>query len=555
MYQKTVRSILNQSDHPGISAEELELFKSQFRSAAYTCRLKSCPRATMGFDTDKARLDHELAHVRKFRCTFPDCHFPPFVSAQALKGHSNRYHNPNPAPISIRNIQTPIPPKRHLTRHELKDDQSLRKRRKDGLKSPLSSYSFYHPQLEEDEQALNKRADLVFPRHLFYTINNHQPIQRLGIHNESSQAKVFSDEATEQTKTTPLATRHDTFVSPPLRRGFSPKHWLDSHETVMSEAMQAQNSLPVGSVHLSSADAVPNTPVNSQMQPQIDEWYYTPFEPRESKFTGARRALTDEMPLHHEIQGSQQETAHVGSWHAEMHNFKQPARVAEVYTPSRRNTSSDMIQTPSISDVLPGTNDPEKEQTISSCSADQPSEQYRPIQHREAVSTNRRFVEVSDDGSDTTSEADSDETAYEDWGRELNMDVYHILINLMELPDCFPREELGVPPTFERWGDFWPWMRPHPEFSARYRYLADIQYSQFKQDLKSEAVYPFYDEMKPDFGAVKLEMERVRDNPRWNGRSDDEISTAIIYTKRAIWAEMEDRTNDSSLCLVGIARP
>ncbi|EHK42609.1 hypothetical protein TRIATDRAFT_224424, partial [Trichoderma atroviride IMI 206040] len=111
VYQETVRSILDQSDHPGISSEELELFKSQFRASAYTCRLKSCPRATLGFETDKARLDHEIAHVRKFRCTFPDCHFPPFLSAQALKGHTNKYHNPNPAPKSIRNIQTPRPPK------------------------------------------------------------------------------------------------------------------------------------------------------------------------------------------------------------------------------------------------------------------------------------------------------------------------------------------------------------------------------------------------------------------------------------------------------------
>ncbi|PON29052.1 NACHT domain-containing protein [Trichoderma gamsii] len=106
VYQETVRSILDQSDHPGISAEELELFKSQFRTSAFTCRLKSCPRATLGFEEEKSCLEHELAHVQKVRCTNPDCHFPPFASAQALKNHVNKHHNSAPKPRSIRDILT-----------------------------------------------------------------------------------------------------------------------------------------------------------------------------------------------------------------------------------------------------------------------------------------------------------------------------------------------------------------------------------------------------------------------------------------------------------------
>lgn len=145
VYQKTIRSILDQSDHPGISAEELELFKSQFRAFAYTCGLKSCPRATLGFKAEKARLEHEMAHVGKFRCTFPVCYFPHFVSAQALKNHAGKYHNPHPAPTSIRNVQ--ISALRRAPAHrEGEGDQPMQKRRKknslilsDYPRAPLTS--------------------------------------------------------------------------------------------------------------------------------------------------------------------------------------------------------------------------------------------------------------------------------------------------------------------------------------------------------------------------------------------------------------------------------
>lgn len=103
-YQEAVKSLLSQSDYPGVSAEELELFKSQFRTSAFTCRLNSCPRATLGFESENLRLEHEMAHVRRFRCTFPGCKYPPFVSAQSLTNHLNKYHNPNPPRKSIRQV-------------------------------------------------------------------------------------------------------------------------------------------------------------------------------------------------------------------------------------------------------------------------------------------------------------------------------------------------------------------------------------------------------------------------------------------------------------------
>jgi hypothetical protein len=102
-YQQTVRLLLDQDDCAGASVEELELFKSQFRTSAYTCRLGSCPRATLGFTSEQLRLEHEMAHMR-FRCTFPGCQYPFFISTQALKKHVNKYHNCTPTRKSIRKI-------------------------------------------------------------------------------------------------------------------------------------------------------------------------------------------------------------------------------------------------------------------------------------------------------------------------------------------------------------------------------------------------------------------------------------------------------------------
>lgn len=105
VYQDTVRSLLDHHDYPGVTAEELELFKSQFRTSAFTCRLKSCPRATLGFESEKHCLQHEMTHIRRLRCTAADCKFPPFASPQALKIHTAKYHSHSLPPKSIRGIQ------------------------------------------------------------------------------------------------------------------------------------------------------------------------------------------------------------------------------------------------------------------------------------------------------------------------------------------------------------------------------------------------------------------------------------------------------------------
>ncbi|KAI1415221.1 hypothetical protein F5Y13DRAFT_156975 [Hypoxylon sp. FL1857] len=105
-YEESVKFLLAQNDYPGVSAEELETFKCQFRASAYTCRLTSCPRATLGFQSEALRLDHEMTHLPRVRCSFPGCQNPPFTSAQALKNHVKKHHGSQPARKSIRQVST-----------------------------------------------------------------------------------------------------------------------------------------------------------------------------------------------------------------------------------------------------------------------------------------------------------------------------------------------------------------------------------------------------------------------------------------------------------------
>ena len=92
-YQKTVESLLDRDSCPGVSVEELELFKNQFRTSAYTCRLRSCPRATIGFDSDQLCREHEMIHAGGFRCQFLGCQYPPFRSSKTLATHVTANHS------------------------------------------------------------------------------------------------------------------------------------------------------------------------------------------------------------------------------------------------------------------------------------------------------------------------------------------------------------------------------------------------------------------------------------------------------------------------------
>ncbi|KEZ45978.1 hypothetical protein SAPIO_CDS1375 [Scedosporium apiospermum] len=93
-YQETIRWLLREDDYPGVLAEDLESFKAQFHSSTFTCRLRSCPRATIGFESEKLLKEHEWAHSAGPRCSFPRCQYPPFANSQALKRHVEKHHTP-----------------------------------------------------------------------------------------------------------------------------------------------------------------------------------------------------------------------------------------------------------------------------------------------------------------------------------------------------------------------------------------------------------------------------------------------------------------------------
>lgn len=105
-YQGAVISLLGHDNYPGLSRDELELFRAHFGTAAFTCRWGSCPRATLGFEAERVRFEHEMSHVRYFPCTFPGCRYPPFPSGRSLKNHMSKYHTPVIARKAIRKTES-----------------------------------------------------------------------------------------------------------------------------------------------------------------------------------------------------------------------------------------------------------------------------------------------------------------------------------------------------------------------------------------------------------------------------------------------------------------
>lgn len=102
LYQRIVRFLLDQNTYAGVSDDDLSLFKRQFQNSAFTCRLRSCPRATTGFATEEQCRLHETAHTRLVPCTYPDCQYPPFTSSQSLQNHIKKHHLIQPVLRPIR---------------------------------------------------------------------------------------------------------------------------------------------------------------------------------------------------------------------------------------------------------------------------------------------------------------------------------------------------------------------------------------------------------------------------------------------------------------------
>lgn len=109
-YQKLLTDIVHDLDGLGVSRQELENFQNEVRTSAHTCRLRSCPRATIGFESKKLCTEHEISHVRRslHPCTYSGCQYPPFFTSQALKAHASREHDTTTPRKSIRRSKPTI---------------------------------------------------------------------------------------------------------------------------------------------------------------------------------------------------------------------------------------------------------------------------------------------------------------------------------------------------------------------------------------------------------------------------------------------------------------
>ncbi len=90
-YQQTVEKILGLRSFTGVTLQELERFKQEFKTTAFTCRMVSCPYSTVGFQSSQLRSDHEASHFG-ILCQVPGCPYPPFSSKKNLDRHRLQCH-------------------------------------------------------------------------------------------------------------------------------------------------------------------------------------------------------------------------------------------------------------------------------------------------------------------------------------------------------------------------------------------------------------------------------------------------------------------------------
>lgn len=105
-YQNLLLHVMNEVDIPGVSSRDLEAFRSEFSTSIHTCRLRTCARATVGFETKDLRIEHEKSHVQRYPCTRMGCQYPPFLTPGSLKAHVRKEHDTAVPPRSIRRVKT-----------------------------------------------------------------------------------------------------------------------------------------------------------------------------------------------------------------------------------------------------------------------------------------------------------------------------------------------------------------------------------------------------------------------------------------------------------------
>lgn len=103
-FQRLLSCVIQDPEILGVSTKEYETFRNDFGNSAHTCRLHSCPRATVGFESEKRVIEHEAGHIRRHACKYPSCQYPPFLTQQALQNHVRREHDADFPRKSIRRV-------------------------------------------------------------------------------------------------------------------------------------------------------------------------------------------------------------------------------------------------------------------------------------------------------------------------------------------------------------------------------------------------------------------------------------------------------------------
>ena len=102
-----------------ISVDQIRRFKTLYSSIGLYCRYSSCKHRCVTYRSETELREHELTHVRSYKCMECDFAERPFTSRQDLRKHRVKYHMTSvdfTIPLQIRSLATKsIPPLRRKT--------------------------------------------------------------------------------------------------------------------------------------------------------------------------------------------------------------------------------------------------------------------------------------------------------------------------------------------------------------------------------------------------------------------------------------------------------
>lgn len=95
-YHSAVLHLMAQKSYPGLTPEELVVFKEEFGSTAFVCHVHGCERSVVGYSTANALKDHEARHQGQLKCFEPNCYYNDigFSSLKRLRDHKRKQHPP-----------------------------------------------------------------------------------------------------------------------------------------------------------------------------------------------------------------------------------------------------------------------------------------------------------------------------------------------------------------------------------------------------------------------------------------------------------------------------